>query len=404
MKKKILSFALTLAVCLGLTITVFAEEDAWSCISIKASTEWVSLGRDLDALERQVFIDVVTEATLKDVNVLNDGTTFTILNDGGNYDIYVYLRTYRKVGPNETIEYNDFETDELITIRDAAGKYYAGSGVSYLATELPPWGAQNGTTPVGNGMYWIMDTEATPGSTNILLLKNGESVSFTLPSGGQNTLYALTAEYYNDEEENTYYTSGNFFVDTQTANTIRASQAGHSITPAVSAFADVPAGAYYEDAVKWAVEKNITSGTSKTTFSPSATCSKAQILTFLWRANGSPEPTAANPFTDIKSSDYFYKAALWAAEKGMVSGTTFGANTDCTRAMTVEYMWKAAGSPATADKASFNDVPANANYAQAVAWAVEQKITSGTGKNTFSPSSTCTRGQIVTFLYRALGQ
>ena len=169
-------------------------------------------------------------------------------------------------------------------------------------------------------------------------------------------------------------------------------------------FDDVPAGAYYAKAVKWAVEQNITAGTSATTFSPNAICTNAQILTFLWRANGSPEPTAANPFTDIKAADYFYKAALWAAENGLVSGSTFGANTDCTRAMTVEYMWKAAGSPTTAEQASFDDVPASADYAQAVAWAVEQKITSGTGGGNFSPAATCTRGQIVTFLYRATGQ
>ena len=173
---------------------------------------------------------------------------------------------------------------------------------------------------------------------------------------------------------------------------------------APSGFTDIKAGAYYADAVKWAVEKKITSGTSKTTFSPNATCSKAQILTFLWRANGSPEPTAANPFTDIKTTDYFYKAALWAAEKGLVSGSTFGANTDCTRAMTVGYLWKAAGSPAASYNGTFNDVPASADYGQAVAWAVSQGITAGTSDTTFSPNATCTRGQIVTFLHRAMGK
>ena len=177
-----------------------------------------------------------------------------------------------------------------------------------------------------------------------------------------------------------------------------------SATATVGGFTDVKTSDYFADAVQWAVERNITSGTSKTTFSPDATCSKAQILTFLWHANGSPEPTAANPFADIQTGDYFYKAALWAAEKGLVSGSTFGANTDCTRAMTVEYMWKAAGSPAPAGKADFDDVPANADYAQAVAWAVEKNITSGTGDGNFSPAATCTRGQIVTFLYRAMGK
>ncbi|MCI8476793.1 MAG: leucine-rich repeat protein [Oscillospiraceae bacterium] len=169
-------------------------------------------------------------------------------------------------------------------------------------------------------------------------------------------------------------------------------------------FDDVPADAYYAKPIKWAVEKNITVGTSKTMFSPNATCTNAQILTFLWRANGSPEPTNENTFTDIKTTDFYYKAALWAAERGLVSGSTFGANTDCTRAMTVEYMWKAAGSPVPAGKSNFTDVSVNADYAQAVAWAVEQKITSGTGGGNFSPAATCTRGQIVTFLYRAMGQ
>ena len=152
------------------------------------------------------------------------------------------------------------------------------------------------------------------------------------------------------------------------------------------------------------MEKKITSGTGETTFSPSVTCSKGQILTFLWRANGSPEPTAGNPFNDIETGDYFYKAALWAAEKGLVSGSVFGADTDCTRAMTMEFMWKAAGSPAPAGKAEFADVPVHAGYAQAVAWAVEQNITSGTGNGNFSPAATCTRGEIVTFLHCALGK
>ena len=177
-----------------------------------------------------------------------------------------------------------------------------------------------------------------------------------------------------------------------------------NLPTAVGGFTDVKSNDYFADAVLWAVEKNITSGTSKTAFSPNETCSKAQILTFLWRANDSPEPTAANPFTDIKTTDYFYKAALWAAEKGLLSGSTFGANTDCTRAMTVEYLWKAAGSPTPSANASFTDVPANAEYAQAVAWAVENEITSGTGGGNFSPAATCTRGQIVTFLYRAMGK
>lgn len=177
-----------------------------------------------------------------------------------------------------------------------------------------------------------------------------------------------------------------------------------SAAPSTSGgFTDVKVGAYYEEPVKWAVKKNITSGTSATTFSPDSTCTVAQILTFLWRANGSPEPTGRNPFSDISSGDYYYKAAVWAAGKGLVSGSKFNPNTPCTRSMVVTYLWKLNGSP-SATPNSFTDVPANADYAQAVAWAVEKGITAGTSATTFSPDSTCTRGQIVTFLHRAMGK
>lgn len=177
---------------------------------------------------------------------------------------------------------------------------------------------------------------------------------------------------------------------------------GDAPTPMVGDFTDVRADAYYADAVRWAVKERVTAGTSYTTFSPAKTCTRGEILTFLWRAVGSPAATAANPFTDVKEGDFYYKATLWAAEKGMVTGSTFGANTPCTRAATVTYLWQNAGSPAASATASFTDVPAGAAYAQAVAWAVEQGVTSGTSATAFSPNVTCDRGQIVTFLYRAL--
>lgn len=175
-----------------------------------------------------------------------------------------------------------------------------------------------------------------------------------------------------------------------------------TIVAKVGGFNDVLETDYYADPVQWAVDGNITSGTSATTFSPNATCSTAQILTFLWRAKGSPEPVdgEALPFSDIKESDYYYKAALWAKENGLISGTTFNGNTPCTRASTMTYMWKLAGSP-SASNSSFTDVSSTADYSQAVAWAVEQGITAGTSATAFSPNQTCTRGQIVTFLYRA---
>lgn len=166
---------------------------------------------------------------------------------------------------------------------------------------------------------------------------------------------------------------------------------------AVAGFTDVWEGAYYADAVRWAVNKNITSGTSATTFSPDTTCTTAQILTFLWRANGSPAPNGSN--AAVPAGQYYTDAANWALEKGLTDA--FNADTPATRAATVTYLWKLAGKPA-ADAASFADVDAGAEYAQAVAWAVKEGITAGTSATTFAPDNTCTRGQIVTFLYRDL--
>lgn len=169
-----------------------------------------------------------------------------------------------------------------------------------------------------------------------------------------------------------------------------------------TAFTDVSSDAYYAQAVNWAVEKNITSGTTKTTFSPDDTCTRAQILTFLWRAVGSPKAEGTNPFTDVNSGHYYYDAAVWAYQKGMVSGDKFSATTPCTRASTVMYLWKNAGSPDIDTVSTFTDVTADVLYAKAVSWAVQNGVTSGTSETTFSPDTTCTRGQIVTFLNRAI--
>ena len=171
--------------------------------------------------------------------------------------------------------------------------------------------------------------------------------------------------------------------------------------PAAPSFADVPADAYFAQPVQWALEKAITDGTSDTTFSPDATCTNAQILTFLWRAVGSPEPGAAAELDNLAGSEYYAKAALWAKENGLIDGTSFEADIPCTRSMTVTYQWKLAGMPA-ADAADFDDVDASAEYANAVAWALAEGITDGTSDTTFSPDATCTRGQIVTFLWRDL--
>ncbi len=177
---------------------------------------------------------------------------------------------------------------------------------------------------------------------------------------------------------------------------------GKTMDSAAVSFTDVADGDYFAAAVKWAVEKNVTVGTSETTFLPNDTCTRAQIITFLWRAVGSPKASAQNPFTDVKKTDYFYDAVVWAYQNGMVSGSLFEGNTLCTRSATVIYLWKNAGSPETKTTSLFTDVASSSEYAEAVAWAVNNNITSGTSDTIFSPDMTCTRGQIVTFLFRAI--
>ena len=169
------------------------------------------------------------------------------------------------------------------------------------------------------------------------------------------------------------------------------------------AFTDVAATSPYYDGIEGAVDEGITNGTTATTFSPYQNCTRAQIITYLWRAAGSPEPASTEPaYTDVKDTSlYFFKAAQWASEQGLVEGETFDPYAGCTRAMAVYFMWVAADSPEAA-AASFTDVAADADYAAAVNWAVAQGVTLGTGDgSTFSPDTVCQRGQIVTFLYRA---
>ena len=175
-------------------------------------------------------------------------------------------------------------------------------------------------------------------------------------------------------------------------------------TNIVEPFTDVKADSWFAEPVKWAVTNKITNGTSETSFSPDQTCTHAQILTFLWRAAGSPLVDVSHPFTNIKSSEYYYNAVVWAYSMGMLTKNSFDSNAYCTRADTVVYLWINAGSPSAAYSGNFSDVSADASYAQAVAWAVNAGVTTGTSATTFSPNNTCTRGQIVTFLYRALGK
>lgn len=395
MKKKLLSLAMALALCLGLTVPVFAE----------TKTDTV------------------------------DGITFTANSNG-------------------TVSYTGSGTLTPSCLAQGAEELY------YLTDGLK--GISEVTVNIG------------PGITNV-----PEDIIFT------------------EVFDTVFYANG---VKSVKLNSKPGDQA-------IGNFTDVRPDDYFAVPVVWAVDKKITVGTSGTTFSPNQNCTVAQILSFLWRANGSPKPAGNNPFSDVKSGDYYADAAIWAHEKGIVSGSTFGGDRPCTRSMAVTYIWKAAGTPYVAStygdftisesgtlreyhgsggdvviphgvtgirrdafkgyentitsvtipssvtwmdvgvlddcatltdvywegendwagslgaatnhynsnihipalsefpiKTNFTDIPDTADYASAVAWAVENEVTSGTSATTFSPDNVCTRGQIVSFLYRALAK
>ena len=179
-------------------------------------------------------------------------------------------------------------------------------------------------------------------------------------------------------------------------------------TPAQNPFVDIVTADFYYDPVLWAVDENITNGIDDTHFGPQENCTRAHVVTFLWRAADCPAPTSSyNPFVDVDPGAYYYDAVLWAVEQGITNGltsTTFAPDQTCTRGQIVTFLWRAEGEPApTSTQSPFTDVPAGQWYTDAILWAVENGITKGMGEGTFAPDEPCTRGQIVTFLYRAMG-
>ena len=217
----------------------------------------------------------------------------------------------------------------------------------------------------------------------------GATYRYTYDENENNTLIEVT-----DEEDGNY--TFTFTYD--------------SLKPeaAPSSFTDVPAGAWFAEPVAWAVEQGITTGTSAETFSPDQACTRAQVVTFLWRAMGQPQAFGAAEFTDVEKGSWYEDAVAWAVEQGITTGTsmtTFSPNDPCTRGQVVTFLWRAVGQPRAMVGADlFTDVPTDAYFFQPVLWALDNGVTSGTGSGQFSPGASCTRAQVVTFLYRALAE
>ena len=272
----------------------------------------------------------------------------------------------------------------------------------YMTKYYPEWSTRY------DAVLRSYDSYATPASGSTFKVTwsgnfswNLDGTGLTDPDGYANMSAAeILADLFGENTEQPSVP----VIPSQPSTPVRPSQPSQPEQPSQKGFNDVKPGDYFYDAVNWAVEKGITTGTSATTFSPNASCTRAQIVTFLWRASGSPEPkTASNPFTDVAANAYYCKAVLWAVENGITTGTsatTFSPDAPCTRAQGVTFLWRANGSKAASAAASFTDVASDAYYAPAVAWAAEQNVTGGVGNGLFSPDTTCTRAQIVSMLYR----
>ena len=235
----------------------------------------------------------------------------------------------------------------------------------------------------------------------------GTTVTLTVDPDKGYVLDTLTVLDGKDKEIKLTEKNGKFTFTMPASKVTVAATFKASAPTGKNPFIDVPAGSYYEDAVIWAVDKGITTGTSATTFNPNGICTRAQAVTFLWRAAGSPAAKSkVMPFADVKAGSYYYDAVLWAMEQGITKGTsdtTFTPNAKCTRAQIVTFLWRSQKSPASDSVNPFTDVAADAYYNTAVLWAAENGITGGTSATTFSPNNDCTRAQIVTFLFRCLG-
>ena len=281
-------------------------------------------------------------------------------------------------------------------------------------TDSTSGGGSSGGGGGGGGSVSIPDTKIQTGiyehgtvTVSPKSASKGDTVTITaIPDKGY-TLESLTVLDKDGKELELTDKGGGKYTFVMPAGKVTVKAVFMDDNTMLNFFTDVHAEDYYYDAVLWAAQKGITGGMSDTLFAPNAACPRAQIVTFLWRAAGSPEPKSTNhPFADVPSGSYYEKAVLWAVENGITEGTsdtTFAPGIICTRAQGAALLYRAAGSPAVSGSASFTDVPADAYYADAAAWAEQKGITGGIGNGLFGPHNNCTRAQIVTFLYRLYG-
>ena len=332
-------------------------------------------------------------------------TEFTITFDGngGTPSVGSMTTTNQKLPSLPSASRSgSYSFDDWYTEKSGGTKVTTDTVFSANTTVYAHWTYTGGGGSSGYSYYTIKATAGAGGSispSGNVSVREGRDQTFTItPDKG----YAVANVKIDGKSIGAVksYT----FENVSRTHTIEVIFMKANGNPQTGVFVDVATGSYYEDAVDWAVENGITQGTDDTHFSPDGICTRAQAVTFLWRAAGSPEPeTRAMPFADVPAGSYYYDAVLWAVENGITEGTSdtrFSPNATCTRAQIVAFLWRSEKSPAASSRNPFADVKSSAYYADAVLWAVKENITKGTTSTTFSPNADCTRAQIVTFLWR----
>ena len=352
---------------------------------------------------KELTIKVADAETAKYHNVTLTGAG-TGATGAGSHAAGTTVNIY--AGTKSGYTFNGWTSDD-VTVLSASSKNASFVMPDKDVTAKANWIYNGGGS--GGGGYTYYTIKATAGVNGSISpsgnasVREGKDHTFTItPDKG----YAVSRVLI--DGKNVGAVKSYTFENVKKSHTIEVVFMKASGNPQTGVFVDVPAGSYYEDAVTWAVENGITKGTDATHFTPDGICTRAQAVTFLWRAAGSPAAkSSAMPFTDVKAGSYYYDAVLWAVENGITKGTsatTFSPDQNCSRAQIVTFLWRSEKSPAAGTVNPFTDVKASAYYADAVLWAVKEDVTKGTTSTTFSPDDNCTRAQIVTFIYRALAE
>ena len=405
---------------------------------IKSSTSNATIaisGGSFSQPVKKDYLDSSLNAELKRASGETPYSYYTSMNDAlaaaKPGDTVTDLKATTELKVTLTMKYNDGATAD-ITYNVASGttitlptpahrsgytfngwydgsKFYA-AGASYKVSATATLNASWSYISSGSSSYDPTYSVSTPSKTengsvtvSPKSASKGDTVTITVKPDSGYVLETMTVTDKNGDELKLTDKGNGKYTFTMPGSKVEVKATFMEDNSVLNFFYDVPNGAYFYEAVKWAVDKGITNGLSDTMFGPYESCTRAQIVTFLWRATGSPEPKTASSFTDVPANAYYAKAVAWAVENGITNGMTatmFAPDATCTRGQSVTFLYRALKGTASGST-NFTDVQSDAFYADAINWAVANNVTNGTSNTTFSPNADCTRAEIVTFLYRA---